>query len=155
MVWSKLGDRKTSIFAKLLKFDNFFNICWFWVDLCRNFYMPQNVKIFTKKWENYCKTGLNKRSYNFTQKQRWNKKSEIENIFFMWSGKKIFFFSVGRNFCTNGDFSTLHILIKIWKNGSQSKLHKNFFSPLYFLKIVFGVPLDNNLSSSKKFLDNI
>ena len=137
----KLGDRKTSIFVKLFELDDFFNICWVWLDLCRNFCIPQNVQIFTKNWENYCKMWLKKRSYNFTQKQRWNKNSEIKNMHFMWSGKKNFF-SVGRNFCTNGDFSTLHILTKIWKNGPQSKLHKNFFSPLYFLKIVSNVLLD-------------
>ena len=47
-----------------------------------------------------------------------------------------------RNFCAFGDFSTPYILTKIWKNGPQSKLHKNFFSPLYFLKIVSDVLSD-------------
>ena len=109
-------------------------------------------KFSQKKSENYCKMGLNKRSYNFTQKQRWNKNSEIENIHFMWSGKKkMFFFGIGRNFCTNGDFSTLHILTKIWTNSPQSKFHKNFFFTIIFPQIVYGVLLDNLLSSEKIF----
>ena len=133
-----LGDKKTSIFVKLFEFDNFFNICWFWVDLCRNICRPQNVLIFTKKWKNYCEMGINNQPYNFTQKQTWKKNSEIENVDCIWSNKKNFFL-VGRNFCSSGDFLTLHILTKIWKNCPQSKFHKNFFSPLYLLKIVSGV----------------
>ena len=124
----KLGDRKTSIFAKLFEFDDFFNICWFWVDLCTNFCIPQNVQIFTKKWENYCKMGLNKRSYNFTQKQRWIKNSEIENIDFMWSGKKkfVFFWCVGIS-APMVIFRPFIFWLKFEKMAHNRNSIKNFF----------------------------
>ena len=86
-----LEDNKSFSFVKLLEFDNFFNICWFWVDLCKNICRPQNLLIFTKNWKHYCEMGINNQPYNFTQNQTWKKNSEIENVYCIWSNKKIFF----------------------------------------------------------------
>ena len=118
-------------FLNLIIFQHLLVLSWF----MKKFLHTTVCTNFHQRWENYCKIGLNKQSKN---------KDETKILqHFMWSRKKNCFFSVGRNFCTKGNFSTLHILTEIWKNSPQSKLHKKFlFIIIYFLKIVSGVFLD-------------
>ena len=174
--WCSWNSKKTSIFAELFKFDDLFNIYWFWVAICRNCYILQNVQIFAKKAENYCKMRPNncsvffsywifskggkkilKKTFlvekkkkgffyqiltpkHFPKSQKWNKGRNLplkgkrkplqtrNHIIFLrnkdetkilklktytlcdWQ-KNVF--SVGKNFCTNGDFSILHILTNV------------------------------------------
>ena len=106
MVQLRLGNRKTSNFAKLFEFDNICNICWFGDWLLQKFLHTTKCANFNKKWGNYFKMGLNMRSYNFTEKIMAKKTILKLKTYCFSDTKKQIVFSVGKNLYTYGDFST-------------------------------------------------